>query len=84
MSIKDIKQYIDWCLEGFSSLPQRYDLMLQRKKEVEAQIADLQSMLSTIHYKLNFYKKALETGNDNPCEEEQKIWAKMILDEKNF
>lgn len=79
MSIKDIKQYVDWCVEGFSSVPQRLDLMIKRKKDVENHIAELQKMLDTINHKCEFYQKALETGSTDMCESERDKWVNDIL-----
>lgn len=33
MPIKDIKRFIDWCQEGDTSIQQRYEMFLERKKE---------------------------------------------------
>ncbi|BDH63524.1 hypothetical protein MTP04_36540 [Lysinibacillus sp. PLM2] len=32
MPIKEIKNFIDWCSKGDSTLQQRYDMFLERKK----------------------------------------------------
>ena len=79
MSIKEIRQYVDWCVEGVSSVPQRYELMLQRKQEIEAQMQELQKMLDTIQTKCDFYQQALETGSTEMCDTERIIWAEKIL-----
>ncbi len=63
MSLKDIKQYIDWCDEGFPTVNQRYELFEEKRKFVEEQISQLQKVLATINYKCEFYKKAMQTGS---------------------
>lgn len=40
MPIKEIKNFIDWCSEGDSALQQRYDLFIERKARVGAQMED--------------------------------------------
>lgn len=82
MSLKDIKQYIEWCLEGAPTLQQRYDLFKEQKKIVESQIEELQKTLRTIDYKCDFYKNALKTGNPALCESERILLAKKIIDKK--
>ena len=36
MPIRDIKQFIDWCLEGDATLPQRRDMFRERRRAVLA------------------------------------------------
>lgn len=38
MPIKEIKNFIDWCSEGDATLQQRYDMFIERKAIVEAQM----------------------------------------------
>lgn len=64
MPIKDIKVFIDWCAEGDSTLQQRYEMFLERRKEVLQQMADLQRTLATIEYKCQYYKDTLDTLKD--------------------
>lgn len=64
MPIKDIKVFIDWCAEGDSTLQQRYEMFLERRKEVLQQMADLQRTLATIEYKCQYYKDALDALKD--------------------
>ena len=59
MPIKDIKSFIDWCMEGDSTIQQRYNMFHERKKIVETQIAELQKILDTIKYKCWYYETTL-------------------------
>lgn len=64
MSIKEIKSFIDWCMEGDASLSQRYEMFLERKRETEKQIKMLQDSLDIINYKCWYYKTAMEAGTE--------------------
>lgn len=64
MPIKDIKVFIDWCMLGDSTLNERYNMFIERKKIVEEQMASLQKTLDTITYKCWYYKTALEAGTE--------------------
>ena len=64
MSIKEIKTFIDWCMEGDASLDKRYQMFLERKKETEKQIKLLQNSLDIINYKCWYYKTALDAGTE--------------------
>ena len=62
MPLKDIKTYIDWYVEGDSTIPQRYDMFLKRREIVENQIKELQKTLSFINFKCSYYENALKAG----------------------
>ncbi len=64
MSIKDIRQFSQWVLMGDDSLQERYEMFLERKKAVEAQMADLQKTLDFINHKCWYYETAIEAGTE--------------------
>ncbi len=64
MSIKDIKQYSEWIKKGDDSLHERYEMFLDRKKAVEAQIAELNDSIRVINRKISYYEKAIEAGTE--------------------
>ncbi len=64
MSIKDIRQFSEWLLMGDDSLQERYEMFLERKKAVEAQMADLQKTLDFINHKCWYYETAIEAGTE--------------------
>ena len=82
MSLKDIKQYVEWCTEGVSTLEERYNMFLEQKKLVENQIEELQKVLRTIDFKCDFYKNAIKTGNPVMCESERVVLAKKIINKE--
>lgn len=63
MPIRDIKQFIDWYMEGDTTLPQRRDMFYERKRAVEAQIEMLQATLDMINYKCWYYDTAVAAGS---------------------
>ncbi len=72
MPIKEIRQFVDWVQQGDASLEKRYEMFLERKKTVEAQIAELQSTLDIVNFKCWYYKSALEAGSEMPVQEQVK------------
>ncbi len=64
MPLKDIRQFMDWALEGDSSLEQRQSMFHERKKVVLDQIAELQSVLDLINFKCWYYDTAAELGSE--------------------
>ncbi len=79
MSIKDIRQFSKWAQMGDDSLKERHEMFLDRKRAVEAQIAELQETLEFINHKCWYYETAIEAGTEKihfkdssdklPCEE---------------
>ncbi len=65
MPIKEIKGFIEWCTEGDSTLQQRYDMFLERKAIVEAQLEELNKTMDVINHKCNYYKTALDAGTED-------------------
>lgn len=64
MPIKEIKLFVDWVVEGDSTLKQRYDMFVERKESVLRQISELQKALERIDYKCWYYKTALDAGTE--------------------
>lgn len=64
MSIKDIKQFVDWTKLGDASLKERHDMFLERKRVVEEQMEALQKTMDLISYKCWYYETALEAGTE--------------------
>lgn len=63
MSLKGIKQYIDWFREGDSTLPQRLEMFRKQRANVEKQIAKMQEYLQRIDYKTRLYEEAVKLGS---------------------
>lgn len=68
MSIKDIRQYVDLTQHGDDTLQARYQMFLERKKTVEAQIAELQKTLKIVDFKCWYYKTAIDEGSEKVVE----------------
>lgn len=65
MPIKEIKDFIDWCSEGDSTLQQRFDMFMERKATAEAQMEELKKTMELIVHKCKYYKTALEAGTED-------------------
>lgn len=65
MPIKEIKNFIDWCAEGDATLQHRYDMFMERKATVEAQMAELRKTMEVIEHKCLYYQTALEAGTED-------------------
>lgn len=62
MSLKGIKQYIDWYIEGDSTLSQRLEMFKTQKQKIQTQMAELEKHMTKIDYKIKLYTEAVKTG----------------------
>lgn len=63
MPLKNIKQYIDWYIEGDSTLEKRLEMFKHQKIKVEEQMAQLQKHMEKINYKIAYYTEAVANGS---------------------
>lgn len=59
MQIKQIKQYINWCIEGDKTLEIRKQMFIDHRKDVLKQIEELKKNLTMIDYKIKYYDTAV-------------------------
>lgn len=65
LEIKDIRQFMNWCVEGSSTYLQRKELFEKQKAAVEAEIAHMNQVLDLLKFKCWFYEQALQDGNED-------------------
>lgn len=64
MQLKEIKRFMDWCIEGDSTLTNRLNMFYQQEKNVLAQIEILQTSLYLIKFKQWYYETAVKDKTD--------------------
>ena len=69
LEIKDIKQFMQWCVEGASTYPQRKELFDQQRKIVEAEIAHMNRVLDMLKFKCWYYEQAMQDGCEDRVKE---------------
>ena len=65
MEIKDIRQFMDWCVEGPSTYPQRKAMFEAQKAHVEAEIERMNQTLDMLKYKCWYYEQAIQDGGED-------------------
>lgn len=55
MSIDEMKTYLDLCLQGQSSIPERKAMLDKKKHDLELKKKEIEDSLSFINWKQNFY-----------------------------
>lgn len=65
LQIKEIKQFMSWCMEGSSTYTKRKELFENQKKQVEAEITKLNKTLDMLNFKCWYYSEAIKDGNED-------------------
>ena len=64
LEIKDIRQFMDWCVEGPSTYALRKELFVRQKRTVEAEIAHMNKILDMLRFKCWYYEQAIQDGSE--------------------
>ena len=65
LEIKDIKKFMEWCVEGPTTYAQRKELFDTRKAAVEAEMLQLQKTLDMLKFKCWYYETAIKNGSED-------------------
>ena len=65
LEIKDIKQFMDWCVEGASTYSQRKALFEKQRETLEAEIAHMNQVLDMLKFKCWYYEQAAQDGSED-------------------
>lgn len=69
LEIKDIKKFMEWCVEGPTTYAQRKELFETRKAAVEAEMIQLQKTLDMLKFKCWYYETAIEDRSEDKLTE---------------
>lgn len=62
MPIKEIKKFIDWCIEGDSTISDRLKLIDRQREIVKGQMEQLKETFEILDYKHWYYETAYKAG----------------------
>lgn len=60
MTIKQIKDFVELSMKGKDTLKQRCNMLTEHKKEVEAQIEEMQLHLQKVEHKIKYFTEQYE------------------------
>ncbi len=80
MPIKKIKEYIELAQKGDSTLQERYEIILEQKKNIQNQISDLNTCLKEFEYKEWYYETAIKAGTEKVVENVTSIAPTLEID----
>lgn len=64
LEIKDIKQFMQWCVQGSSTYILRRELFVKQKATVEKEIERMNRVLDMLKFKCWYYGEAIKDGNE--------------------
>lgn len=59
MSILEMKEYLDLCLQGESTIMQRKEMLSRKQEALQVSIRQLEDSIAYINWKQNFYDEVL-------------------------
>lgn len=74
MPLAQIKKYIDLCLVGDESVPERLALLIETRVLAMEELAKLQKEMATLDWKIDIYQEALKTNKKdlwNPFQDQE-------------
>ena len=60
MSLKDMRMYLDYCMQGPASIPERMNMLDHTKEDLERRLSEIQESLDYIEQKKELYRDMQE------------------------
>lgn len=60
MSLKDMRMYLDYCMQGPGSIPERVNMLNETKEDLERRLSEIQESLDYIEQKKELYRDMQE------------------------
>lgn len=73
MPIKDIQVFMEQTQKGDETLPARLAMFKRLRKQVEAQMQDLQRTLDMVNFKCKYYQTAVNDGTEKYVKENMNL-----------
>ncbi|AFM43392.1 putative transcriptional regulator [Desulfosporosinus acidiphilus SJ4] len=63
MSLEYIKKYVELCILGDNTIPERHQMILSQKEIIEDLIKEYQDLLNVVNWKLQYYDNRMHENN---------------------
>lgn len=70
MPLAEVKEFVQLCLLGDSTIPTRHQLLQNQVKKAEQEVAAMEKRISILNWKVDYYRNLLEKRQDDPCNPE--------------
>ena len=67
LPIEGVKSYVEMCLRGDSTIPERAKLIFQQEKRLREQLHELRKQMKILKYKKSHYENLLKTHSADTC-----------------
>lgn len=67
LPIEGVRRYIEMCLEGEGTIPERAELIFQQEKRLRQQLRELRAQMKILQYKKAYYENLLKTRRPDTC-----------------
>lgn len=64
LEIKDIKRFMEWCVQGGETYALRRELFVKQRQQVQQEIQRLNRVLDMLNFKCWYYDQALQDGSE--------------------
>ena len=81
LSIEGVKHYIDLCLEGDATIPERAELIFRQEKILRDQIRVLKKQMEVLKYKKTYYENLLAGGKRDSCNPATRVLEPNVIGE---
>jgi len=81
LPVNEVKHYVEMCLAGDSTIPERAEIIFQQERRLREQIEALNEQMEILKYKKEHYERLLKTrGSDswNPMSHVKKDEPNMV------
>jgi len=65
LEIREIRQFMQWCMEGPATYPERLALFEARRQALEDEMRRLEKTLDMLRFKCWYYETAIRDGNED-------------------
>ena len=62
LPVEAMAEYVRLAQQGDDTIPQRRDLLLEQRRQLEIQLENIAAMMQRLDYKISRYDAAIETG----------------------
>ena len=67
LPVSEVKYYVEMCLAGDSTIPERAKIIFQQEQRLCEQIEELNAQMAILKYKKEHYEKLLKTHGSDSC-----------------
>jgi DNA-binding transcriptional MerR regulator len=76
MPLAEVKEYVQLCLVGDATIPERYQLIQNQVQKAQAELAAMAKRIDTLKIKVDYYNRLLEEQEVDDCNPMSEVRSK--------